>query len=71
MTGDEEEQAEFVAREIKRVVIYSKGLITFNDIVILMRANQTSFLFERVFRARKVPFTVVNFYLVYHQNVKN
>lgn len=58
-TPNEETQAEFVAAEIKRVIKYSKGLITFKDIAVLMRMNYISQKFEHTFRKHKIPYTVV------------
>ncbi|KAI9478113.1 MAG: P-loop containing nucleoside triphosphate hydrolase protein [Benjaminiella poitrasii] len=58
-TRDEDSQAELVAKEIKKVVTYSKGLIQYKDIAVLMRMNFISQQFERTFRSHKIPFTIV------------
>ncbi|KAI7903351.1 P-loop containing nucleoside triphosphate hydrolase protein [Cokeromyces recurvatus] len=58
-TRDEDSQAELVAKEIKKVVTYSKGLIQYKDIAVLMRMNFISQQFERAFRNHKIPFTIV------------
>ncbi|KAI8337373.1 P-loop containing nucleoside triphosphate hydrolase protein [Choanephora cucurbitarum] len=52
-------QATFVAKEISRVIKYSKGLINYKDIAVLMRMNFISQQFEQVFRSHKIPFTIV------------
>ncbi|CEP07455.1 hypothetical protein [Parasitella parasitica] len=51
-TRNEDTQAEFVAKEIKKVIKYSKGLLSFKDFAVLMRMNSTSLKFESTFRNR-------------------
>lgn len=58
-TQDSQSQADFVAAEIKKAIIYSKGLIQYKDIAILMRMNFISQQFESTFRLNKIPFTMV------------
>ena len=57
---NESSQAAFVAKEINRVIKYSKGLINYKDIAVLMRMNFISQQFEQVFRSHKIPFTIVS-----------
>lgn len=59
-THNEESQAEWVAKEIKKVMTYSKGLIQYKDIAVLMRMNFISQQFEKVFRKHKIPFSIVS-----------
>lgn len=58
-TPNEDTQAEFVAKEIKRVIKYSKGLITYRDIAVLMRMNFISQKIESTFRRNMIPFTII------------
>lgn len=58
-TYDAQSEAEFVAAEIHKAIKYSKGLIQYKDIAILMRMNFISQQFENVFRKQKIPFTMV------------
>ncbi|GAA5811253.1 hypothetical protein MFLAVUS_004686 [Mucor flavus] len=57
-TADEKKQAEYVAYEISKVVDYSKGLIQYKDIAILMRANFITHQFERILRKHQIPFSL-------------
>lgn len=59
-TSNELTQAQFVAREIKKVISGSNGLINYKDIAVLMRMNATSLRFEQTFRSNKIPFTIVS-----------
>lgn len=59
-TTDEKRQAEFVAYEIGKLINYSKGLVQYKDIAILMRANYSFRQFERTFRVHKIPFLLVS-----------
>ncbi|CEG78325.1 hypothetical protein RMATCC62417_12954 [Rhizopus microsporus] len=56
---DHLKQSEFVASEIRKVVTYSKGLIQYKDIAILMRMNYISNDLETAFRNHKIPYVVV------------
>ncbi|CAO0794680.1 unnamed protein product [Mucor circinelloides] len=58
-TRNEDEQAEFVAKEIKKVIKYSKGLVTYKDFAVLMRMNYISQKFEATFRKQRIPFTII------------
>jgi DNA helicase-2/ATP-dependent DNA helicase PcrA len=58
-TQSPQSQAEFVAAEIKKAIIYSKGLIQYKDIAVLMRMNFISRDFESVLRLNQIPFTMV------------
>ncbi|KAI8065345.1 P-loop containing nucleoside triphosphate hydrolase protein [Gilbertella persicaria] len=58
-TRNEESQAKLVAKEIKQIITYSKGLINYKDIAVLMRMNFISQQFERVFRSHNIPFSIV------------
>lgn len=64
-TADEKKQAEYVAYEISKVVDYSKGLIQYKDIAILMRANFITHQFERILRKHQIPFNLVSVIDVY------
>ncbi|KAI9246993.1 P-loop containing nucleoside triphosphate hydrolase protein [Helicostylum pulchrum] len=57
-TADEKKQAEYVAYEISKVVDYSKGLIQYKDIAILIRANFITHQFERILRKHQIPFNL-------------
>jgi DNA helicase-2/ATP-dependent DNA helicase PcrA len=59
-TYNEESQAEWVAKEISKVMKYSKNLIEYKDIAVLMRMNFISQQFEKVFRKHKIPFSIVS-----------
>ena len=61
---DHLKQAEFVASEIRKVVTYSKGLIQYKDIAILMRMNYISNDLETAFRNHKIPYVVVSLSLL-------
>lgn len=63
-THDPITQAEFVAAEIKKALIYSKGLIQYKDIAVLMRMNAFSQNLEQIFRLNKIPFTMVSSFLI-------
>ncbi|KAI9256138.1 P-loop containing nucleoside triphosphate hydrolase protein [Helicostylum pulchrum] len=54
-----EDEANFVAAEIKKTIRNSKGLIQYKDIAVLMRMNFISRAFESTFRLNKIPFTMV------------
>ncbi|KAI8638789.1 P-loop containing nucleoside triphosphate hydrolase protein [Parasitella parasitica] len=58
-TRNEDTQAEFVAKEIKKVIKYSKGLVSFKDFAVLMRSNFTSRKFEATFRKLRIPFSII------------
>ncbi|KAK4518171.1 uncharacterized protein ATC70_001522 [Mucor velutinosus] len=58
-TYDEDEQATFVAKEIKKVMKYSKGLLDYKDFAVLMRMNYISQKFEATFRKYRIPFTII------------
>ncbi|KAG4065602.1 hypothetical protein HA402_012592 [Bradysia odoriphaga] len=58
-TSDESAQAQFVAKEIKKIIEGSKGMVGYKDFAVLMRMNATSQQFEQCFRANKIPFTIV------------
>lgn len=58
-THNAESEAEFVAAEIHKAIRFSKGLIQYKDIAVLMRMNFISQQFENVFRKQKIPFTMV------------
>ncbi|KAG1474507.1 hypothetical protein G6F56_000323 [Rhizopus delemar] len=56
---DQTKQADFVASEIRKVINYSKGLIQYKDIAVLMRMNFISNDIEMAFRNHKIPHVVV------------
>lgn len=58
-TSNEDEQATFVAKEIKKIMKYSKGLLDYKDFAVLMRMNYISQKFEATFRKYRIPFTVI------------
>lgn len=62
-TINETEQAKYIASEIEKVIASSNGLIQYNDIAVLMRANFISQKFERIFRAKQIPFALVSLIL--------
>lgn len=64
-TRNEDEQAEFVAKEIKKVIKYSKGLVTYKDFAVLMRMNYISQKFEATFRKQRIPFTIVSIFCLF------
>ncbi|KAI9253027.1 P-loop containing nucleoside triphosphate hydrolase protein [Sporodiniella umbellata] len=57
--GDQKNQAEFVACEIRKIISYSKGLINYSDIAVLMRMNFISNDVENAFRSHSIPYVVV------------
>jgi DNA helicase-2/ATP-dependent DNA helicase PcrA len=57
---DQTKQADFVASEIRKVITYSKGLIQYKDIAVLMRMNFISNDLETSFRNHKIPYVVVS-----------
>lgn len=59
-THNEDSQAEFVAKEIKKVIKYSKGLVDYKDFAVLMRMNYISRQFESTFRKHRIPFTIAS-----------
>ncbi|KAI8140462.1 P-loop containing nucleoside triphosphate hydrolase protein [Fennellomyces sp. T-0311] len=52
-------EAQSVAEEIKRILEYSGGLITYKDIAVLSRMNYLSRAFEQAFNAAGIPYVVV------------
>ncbi|KAF1803631.1 P-loop containing nucleoside triphosphate hydrolase protein [Mucor lusitanicus] len=56
---DEDDQATFVAKEIKKIIKYSKGLLDYKDFAVLMRMNYISQKFEATFRSHRIPFTII------------
>ena len=53
-------EAQSVAEEIKRIIEYSGGLITYKDIAILVRMNYLSRPFETSLNSLNIPYVVVS-----------
>ncbi|KAG2223510.1 hypothetical protein INT45_000830, partial [Circinella minor] len=52
-------EAQSVAKEIKRIIEYSGGLITYKDIAILVRMNYLSRPFETSLNGLNIPYVVI------------
>ncbi|KAI9021460.1 P-loop containing nucleoside triphosphate hydrolase protein [Phycomyces nitens] len=59
VADSEESEADIVAREITRIIDECKGLIGYNDIVVLVRMNYLTRNFEQVFMSTNIPCIVV------------
>ena len=53
-------EAQSVAEEIKRIIEYSGGLITYKDIAVLVRMNYLSRSFETSLNSLNIPYVVVS-----------
>ncbi|KAJ3478605.1 hypothetical protein NLI96_g9642 [Meripilus lineatus] len=53
------DESRFVAAEIKRLIAYSGGMLTWNDFVILLRYNSLSRQFEKAFMNETIPYRVL------------
>ncbi|KAI8340938.1 P-loop containing nucleoside triphosphate hydrolase protein [Chlamydoabsidia padenii] len=58
--NSEKHETELVAKEIKRIVEFSNGLINYKDIAILFRMNFMTLNFERALSRANIPHIVVS-----------